>query len=329
MEEIPPLEQIPEGKNSFEEQWSNPDHVIVGDEEFDIYEASPENGGEKSKVPIVIGMGFGEISQSHINNARELVKMGRKVICPDTPHGISSSKRQNILPAGKENSDYDKIELDKMASLLETLKAKGIEIKDGQETGKAVLLARSEGAIFSILLAYLYPELVKDLILTNPAGLSGKTTKGTFALHEIQDRKQAIMNEYKEKSPAPPNTNVDFFEVLRRDLSATTSSILAISRSDIREMLKDVRAHGIGVVVIHTTDDKMFPIARLAGEVVPDPMSVTGKETIIPELTAEHVDGFWPLEGTHVSYFNDPKKFSFVIDQAISALDEKRKRRKN
>jgi hypothetical protein len=96
-------------------------------------------------------------------------------------------------------------------------------------------------------------------------------------------------------------------------------SVLAISTADVREMLKEIRAHGIGVSVIATTDDKFFPIEKLAGTVE--------NGEVVPELTAEDVDGFYSLRGSHDTYFYQPEKFAAVVDSAFDALDAKRKKR--
>ncbi len=308
-------------ENFFDKQWNHPKTVKVFGENrpFDVYDISPEEGKFKTEVPLVLGMGWAESPESHKNHIRQWVEKGREVICPDTPHGISANERE----------EYKAIELRKMEALIETLRARGIEIKeDGVETGKADMMGRSEGAIFSIILAYLYPQLVRNLILENPAGLIGDTNAGEFALHWLKDMKQNIRKEYEEENPSPPKTEADMFEILNRNMSAGAKSVLAITSTDVREMLKDIKKSGIGIAVIATTDDQLFPIERMAGKVEPEPMSVTGREKIIPELTSEYVDGFYSLRGAHASYLLNPEKFAMVVDQALEALEAKKKKEK-
>lgn len=315
MESLKYENQISKGSN-FDEQWEHPENVKVFGENksFDVYDISPEENKQKTKIPLVVGLGWGEIPESGKKHIKYWVEHGRRVIVPDAPHGISAESIEG----------YPSIEIEKMSALIETLKSKGIEIKeDGTSSGKVDLMGRSEGAIFSILLAYLYPELVNNLILENPAGLTGKINMGTFAVRWMSLMKQQIMNEYKETGVQPE----DYLgEVLGRDFSKSMESVLAISKADVREMLKEIKINGIGISVIATTEDKFFPIEKLAGTVEPEPLSVTGKEKIMPELTAEHVDGFYSMHGSHNSYFFEPEKFAMVIDQGLDALEAKKKK---
>jgi pimeloyl-ACP methyl ester carboxylesterase len=259
MEGITPEEQNPEEKKDwFEEQWAHPQSVQVAGEEkpFDVYDIKPE-GEAKTETPLIIGMGWGAIPKSDKEHIKYWTEHGRRVIVSDTPHGISAEDSEH-----KEK--YPTIEIEKMTALIETLKSKGIEIKeDGTASGQVDLMGRSEGAIFSIMLAYLYPQLIRSLILENPAGLTGKINPGIFAMRWFRLMKQQIRKEYDEDSPQPEN---HLNEVLGRNLKKAVESVLAISTSDVREMLKEIKANGIGISVIATTDDKFFPIEKLAGK---------------------------------------------------------------
>lgn len=328
MEGIPSLEQIPPQKDSFEEQWSNPEHVIVGEHEdkFDVYDISPKEGEQKSKTPLVIGLGWSETPLSHKNHIREFVEKGRRrVISPNTPHGINTYMMSE--------TDYPRVELRKMTALIETMKAKGIEVQnigEKSEETKIDLLGRSEGAIYSIILAYLYPGLVKNLILENPAGLTGETNPINFFQRWRADMRQTKKKEYIEPNPSETkHESVPMFDVLKQSFFQTGASVWAISSTEAREMLKDIRANGTKVIVLATTEDKLFPIEKMAGRVEPVPNSITGKEIVIPELTSEHVDGFYSLQGTHYSYVTNPEKFSMVINQALDTLDKKVEEKKS
>jgi len=309
MENIKPQEETPvEENNWFEEQWAHPENVkVIGSNEhgltgefFDVYDISPGAEKLKTETPLVIGMGWGAIPESDKKHIKYWTEHGRRVIVSDTPPGISAE--------GKE--DFPNIEIEKMTAIIEGLRTKGIEIKEnGTATGQINLMGRSEGAIFSILLAYLYPQLVKDLVLENPAGLTGKINKGIFAMRWFNVMKQQILKEYKETGTNPGD---HLPEVFTRNPAKMIESAMALSSADVREMLKEIRANGIGVSVIATTDDKFFPMEKMAGP---------------GELTSEDVDGFYSLQGSHDSYFYEPEKFAMVVDQAFDALEAKRQKK--
>ena len=316
-------QNLAEEKDWFEKQWANPEHVkVIGSDEhglksefFDVYDIAPK-GEQKSNEPIVIGMGWGAIPESDKKRIKYLAEHGNRIIVSDTPHGISAESKE----------DYANVEMEKMAGLIEGARAKGIEIKeDGEVTGKMKLWGRSEGAIFSIFTAYFYPELVKDLVLENPAGLTGKINLGIFFKRWLGVMKQQQWDKYQEKGVNPGD---HMPEVFGRNPVKMIESVLAIATADVKDMLKEIRAHGIGVSVIATTDDKFFPIDKLAGTVEKEPLSITGKvKEIIPGLTADDVDGFYVWEGTHDSAFYQPEKSAMVVDSAFDALDVKRKTR--
>lgn len=309
MENIKSQEETPqEEKDWFEEQWAHPEQVkVIGSNEqgltsefFDIYDISPGAEKLKTEIPLVIGMGWGAIPESDKKHIKYWTEHGRRVIVSDTPHGISAE--------GQE--DHANIEVEKMTAVIEGLRMKGIEIKeDGIATGKINLMGRSEGAIFSILLAYLYPQLVKDLVLENPAGLTGEINKGIFAMRWLRLMKQQIRKEYQENGTNPGD---HMPEVFAKNPGKMIESVLAISSADVREMLQEIRDNGIGVSVIATTDDKFFPIEKLAGT---------------DELNTKDVDGFYSLRGSHDSYFYEPEKFAMVVDQAFDALEAKRQKK--
>jgi len=227
-----------------------------------------------------------------------LVENGRRVISSDTPHGISAE--------GKEG--YPGIEIEKMTALIETLRASGINIKeDGTATGQIDLVAHSEGAIFSILLAYFYPQLVRNLVLENPAGLAGKTNIGIFTMRWLRQMKQQKLKEYKEKAAKPENY---LSEVLNRNFSKAIESVSAISAADMREMLKEIKAKGVGVAYITTTEDKFFP-----------------SEKLTKGLTGEYADKVYVRDGTHDSTYYRPEEFAGLEDKAIDDLEAKKEKK--
>lgn len=323
MEKIKFEEPNPEKeKDWFEKQWAHPEHLkVFGSNEkgltsefFDVYDIKPE-GEIKTIEPILIGMGWGAIPESDKKRIKYLAEHGNRIIVSATPHGISAE--------GKEG--YKNVEMEKMSGLVETARAKGIEVKeDGTSSGKVRLWGRSEGAIFSIFTAYFYPELVKDLVLENPAGLTGKINLGIFFKRWLDVQIQQRWDKYKEKGVNPGD---HMPEVFGRNPAKMMESVLAIATADIKDILKEIRAHGIGVAVIANTDDKFFPIDKLAGTVVPEPLSITSKvKEIIPGLTTEDVDGFYVWDGTHDSAFYQPEKSAAVVDQAFDALEAKRQK---
>ena len=98
---------------SFEEQWANPERVQIGTRVIEVEDIRPEK--QKTEVPTIIGLGWSETPKAHKANIQMLMEHGRRVISPDTPHGVEVEPMEN----------YPTIELRKMAALIETLETKG------------------------------------------------------------------------------------------------------------------------------------------------------------------------------------------------------------
>jgi pimeloyl-ACP methyl ester carboxylesterase len=285
----------PEAKkySTFEEQWSKPEKLKIGSKTVEVQDISPEN--PKTEVPLIMGLGWSETPDAHKENIRIMTDKGRRVISPEAPHGIETEECEN----------YPTIELRKMAALIGTLEARGVE--------KADLLGRSEGAIFSVMAAYLYPEKFRNLVLINPAGMIGKDNLSRLAVGFSGDLVKQIINDIKRKKAGTEKTDDEVtvdalggIKTLAKDPLRAIQSIFAIADSDIREMLVAIKAKGIGISVIAGVDDGAFPMEKM-------------QET----LGLEHVDGFYSTTGSHNSYFLNPKPYSLLIDSALDALEKK------
>ena len=189
-----------------------------------------------------------------------------------------------------------------MTGLLEALRASGIYIdENGNATGQVDLVGRSEGGIYSVMLAYLYPQLVRNLVLEQPAGMTGKTNLGIFAMRWARQMKQDIRKEYKEAGTQPKDLMP---EVVAQNLAKAMESVLeAIGKMDIRDMLKEIKAKGVGVALITATEDRFFPPKKLIKE-------------------KEYVDKVYIEEGTHNSYYWDPEKYATLMKKAFDELEK-------
>jgi pimeloyl-ACP methyl ester carboxylesterase len=328
----PNLEVDPRPKTlkewQFEEKWKNPKHVkLLGfnsvsvnrllkfidsitpgllyqdpveglhSEYFDVYDISPEKS--KTEVPVVLGYGWGAKAESEKEIAKNIVggEAGseRRVIVSDTPHGISAEKEED-LPA---------IEMEKMTGLLEALRASGIYIKeDGTATGQVDLVGRSEGGIYSVMLARFYPQLVRNLILENPAGMTGKTNLWKFAWRWAKQMKQDVFKEYEETGTQPKDLMP---EVIGQNPAKGMESVLeGISQMDVREMLTKIKEKGIGVALITTTEDRFFPPEK---------------------LQKEYADKVYVEQGTHNSYYWEPEKYAALMKKAFDELEAGKKKK--
>jgi hypothetical protein len=71
------------------------------------------------------------------------------------------------------------------------------------------------------------------------------------------------------------------------------------------EMLKEIKAKGIGVAIITTTEDKFFPAGK-----------------ILSNLNEEHYDILRAEDGTHDSTYYRPEEFAGLEAKAIEDLEK-------
>jgi len=286
---------------SFEEQWGNPERVRIGTRVIEVEDIRPEQ--QTLEVPTIIGLGWSETPEAQKANIRTLVGKGVRVIAPDTPHGVEAEPMEN----------YPTIELRKMAALIETLEARGVE--------KADIVAHSEGAIFSVMAAYMYPEKVRNLVLVNPAGMIGKDSLPRLAVGFSSDVVHHIINGLRGNAPKKEQESsartLDMLgavkEVLKnpviQDPLSAIRSIFAIANADIRDMLVAIKKSGIGISVIHSGDDRAFPMDKMQ-----------------EAIGIEHLDGFYATKGDHAFRLSDPRH-ALLVYEALRAQDQKSKNR--
>jgi hypothetical protein len=82
--------------------------------------------------------------------------------------------------------------------------------------------------------------------------------------------------------------------------------VLAISNSDIRGMLEDLREKGKHVALINGVHDNVFPIDKLQEAV-----------------DVRQVDGVYSVDALHNEVILNPKKMNTAISHALGALARK------
>ena len=291
MEGYKPTEEDPRAKDSFEEQWEHPEKVQIGERIIEVEDIKPNQ--KKTETPMIIGLGWSETPEVHKGNIKVYVEKGRRVISPDTPHGIDAPPQEN----------YPAVELRKMTALVKTIEEKGVD--------KVDIVAHSEGAVFSVMAAYFYPEKFRSLVLVNPAGMIGEDNVVRLGVGFSADLIKQIITEAKKEKPNEGQTTggsldaLGGIKVLAQNPRASVESVFAMANSDLREMLISIREKGIKVAVVAGVDDGAFPIEKMQ-----------------KTLGLEHVDGFYSVKGTHNSYLLDPKPYSLLIDTVLDDLEE-------
>jgi len=117
----------------------------------------------KTETPVFFGTGWSASRGVYEASILGVADRGRRVLSMFAPHGIDTDP-----DLGKGDNTYAAAELRKAAAMLRTLEEKGVEQID--------IVAHSESAIWTLIVATMHPEKIRNIILIDPAGLIDEDT---------------------------------------------------------------------------------------------------------------------------------------------------------
>jgi len=254
----------------------------------------------KTETPVFFGTGWSASRGVYEASMLGIADSGRRVVSMFAPHGIDTEEG-----FGKGENTYAAAELRKAAAMLKTLEEKDI--------GQLDIVAHSESAIWTLIVASMHPEKIRNIVLLDPAGLIDKDSTARLATSFALDMVQGALN--KEKLPRPeiertvkPGSATDLFGALKNmagNPMESLKAVLAIRDADIRGMLEDLKAQGKHIAVIQGARDEIFPM-----------------EMMNKVVNTKHVDGFYSVYGAHNEINSNPQAYILVIDHALDALEK-------
>lgn len=277
---------------SLEEQFYDKELLEFLGDKFEVVDIKPEK--EKTETPVVVAPGWAASPEVFKDNILTLAEEGRRTISIDAAHGIES----------KEDVDFPEVELRKATALIETLNHK--------ELDKVDAIGHSEAGIYVTIAATLHPEKFRNLILINPGGMVGEDNLGRLSKNFAHDVLiKQTMDSIKDSQRIKPIIRA-FKEASKSIVNSPTKTmkeVMAISNTQIHELLKNLKSQGIGISIIHGVDDKAFPMDK------------------VQEIAkTDQLDGFYSVKGTHNEFYLKPKEYSALANQALSALEAKYKK---
>lgn len=279
-----------ETRPSLAEQFLNPEALTIEGQRISVVDIVPER--EKTTTPVVVAPGWAADAQVLRENIIGLAETGRRTLSFDAPHGLA------VEPA----SAYDEAELRKALALLEVVEQKKLEPVD--------VVAHSEGGIYTTLAATMQPEKFRNLVLVNPGGMIGPDTKyrlsRDFLVEIVEQWKRVLSSEDPKRLSAAERAVTAAVKTFKNSPKKSQAEVEAMASTQIHELLRGLKAKGLGVVIIHSVDDKTFPMDRV--------QQIAKRDML---------DGFYSVQGTHNEFYLDPHKYTLLIDQALDALEQK------
>lgn len=283
---------------SLARQFEKTEKYTYGSTEIEAFDVQPEK--LKTETPVFFGTGWSASRGVYEAGILGIADRGRRVLSMFAPHGIDTDP-----DFGKGGNTYAAAELRKAAAMLRTLEEKEFEQLD--------IVAHSESAIWTLIVATMHPEKIRNIVLIDPAGLIDKDTTSRLATSFVLDIVQGALN--KEKLPRPkiersvdPGSPTDLFGALKNmagDPMRSLKEVLALRDADIHSILKDLKAQGKHISIIQGVRDVIFPMDRM-NKVV----------------NTKQVDGFYSVYGAHNEINSNPEAYIHVIDHALDALEK-------
>lgn len=279
-------------------QFEESEKYEYGSTTVEAFDVKPEK--LKTEVPAFFGTGWSASKGVYEAGILGIADRGRQVLSMFAPHGIDTDP-----DFGTGDKTYAAAELRKAAAMLRMLEEKEVEQMD--------IVAHSESALWTLIVATMHPEKIRNIVLLDPAGLIDEDTTPRLATSFVLDIVQGALN--KEKLPRPkversvqPGSPADLFGALRNmagDPMRSLKEVLALRDADIRGILENLKAQGKHIAIVQGARDAIFPMERM-NKVV----------------NTKQVDGFYSVYGAHNEININPEAYIHVIDHALDALEQ-------
>lgn len=280
------VEQAP--ITTLENQFANKEKIDSVAGKLEIVDLTPENIIDSA--PILLASGWGETPTSHKDTLKTIFAEKRRAISVKFPR----QQAETIQFEG-----FPQVEINKAVALGDALGARGVKEVD--------VIAHSEGAINAIILAQLKPGLVRNIVLVDPAGLTGEDNRGKLMVRFLSMLAKDSIRNLTDPKKAPnrlraANESAKYFLSNPR---LALQEARAVTQADIHDLLTKLKDSGIGVSIIHGVDDSLFPIDKLLRE--------GRKRGQIDTI------GFYSVKGDHREISVHPEKYTRL---AVNALED-------
>ena len=283
----------------FAEQWSNPETLDFDGEKVEVHDVRPEK--EKTDVSVVFMPGWGTSPEVFKKDLKVLHENDRRVLAVDAPHGVEhqiSTEEAEGLPDA---------ELKKVAALIKTLDAKGVDKVDAVGT--------SEGGMVVTMAAWLYPERFRNLLLEYPTGMIGKDSLLALAVRFPKDMIKSQIDGMldPERRAVHDQEMAGLKEATAgrasRKVVPAVKQVQAMATTQIHNMLRDIKKRGHRISIIHGAHDNVFPMDRVQ------------KTT-----TTDMVDGFYSIKGKHGEWRTTKERHAYgrLAEHALEAMERKK-----
>lgn len=232
------------------------------------------------EIPVIVAGGWGLGPKAYESTAKVGYESGRRMLLMEHSR---SGKPQS------ENASAPDEELQKAHSLVEVLKASGVEKTD--------VIAHSEGTIYTVLAALEHPELFRSIVFTGPAGMVGQDTTRQLVRRFGPVMGRSLTKDMWHNPRAGLATGNDITKHVIKNPAKSLREIKDMAATRIDHVLGGLRQNGIKVGILQWNADRVFPPDRIEEHVVIEGINrVTNGENsdyvVDPTVVAGNVDAY-------------------------------------
>jgi pimeloyl-ACP methyl ester carboxylesterase len=315
--------------NKIEYQFNHPETQEIYGGKIEIYDVTPERA--KTEVPVIIAPGWAVNAEVFKDNIKELANRGRRSISFGNYHGVEN----NV--ANTENIPNE--EWRKVVALIGTI--------ESQKLDKVDVMAHSEGAIYTLLAAKMYPEKFRNIVLVDPAGFIQNDSWPKLLVRFSKDLgKQYLRSILNGKAYQPALNKVGYARMknldspeyikvpklaqtvkhlgpeptLKKSIQAghhfisaarrpldTLKETFAIGKQDLIDVLGELQRKGVNVSILHAASDNAFPIDQ------------------VRQATKGKIKQFKTRPGSHNEVYLNAGKYTRAAERMLSTMENEAK----
>ena len=350
------MEGLKENSDAFKKQFEKRDMIDVGNGGFaEVVDVSPQTATEKGPIMLDPSTLVPIDIYEHVIHA--FVKAGRRTLGLNHPREggttevppadrelTSTFSPEQVRQALTDIHVLDEKDIEGVnalghsqrgvsCALAALLMVRRAQRGEGKQRIKNVVLFESAGLIENDSRARLAKGFIKEPSTRGKWGESFRAmpwsdedrarVEAENAQRAARGEKPIILPNYdeivetKEDREKGAEVKGEQLSQYRASPERAFKEMWGLAATDLLPVLSELKANGVGVIVISGASDKVFPMEKIAGEMDPET-----KEIIPGSLKSEHVDMFLPFRGDHALRVPQVP----YIEGWLTALEEKQKR---
>ena len=338
---IAPSEYDEKQHAHFERQWNDTTTTEIEGKKFAIHSVHPEHS--ISAVPVAFFPGWTDSAAKLEKGIEEMVACGRTSMTINAAHGAQHS----IVPPDHLAHIAD-AELRRIAAYMHMLDTPDRKTQEVYEKVDGV--GYSEGGMDLLIAAAMHPERFRTIVLVNPAGFIADdklTQKGDlsaivglaqtheysgFAARAISSAPY-IDKALKEAGTAEQRARAktmdwEFWMTFLRAPHHSAREVLSMSRTQVAYLLREVKANGVNVIIVHSAEDKIFPPLRVGASISAEKVSPEEDITnivdgvyVIGDASDDRTEASQAIAGGHTNFVINAPEVSRVANAALTAIE--------